>query len=71
MRRRTAVLAGFLLLLAGCGSPAPPTAKSLAARIPGCTPRFFSNGISPDATQEVTCRRDGLAGHVQNQLTGA
>lgn len=54
-RRGVLLLAAVAVLAAGCSSAAP-SAKSIAARIPGCTsPGAPLLGVSADAVQEVRC----------------
>jgi hypothetical protein len=43
-----------LALLVGCGSSGPPSATSLAQKIPGCA-NISTNTPAVDEVQEVTC----------------
>lgn len=52
-RRGVLLLAAVAVLAAGCSSAAP-SAKSIAARIPGCHP-YWSGPVDIQAVQEVTC----------------
>jgi hypothetical protein len=56
LRVLSGTLAASLLLAACGGTPAPPSARSLALRVPGCHKTYApSGGVPVQASNEVEC----------------